>query len=223
MRSGPHASRFAATLVTALLVAGCGGASVAADEPRDATACQRALHSRGVAFVVDPRTTQHPLGRPDLPCLVEDPLLLSPVIRKVSLRPRDLAAEPEPLYAACALALAMDDMAAGLAARGVTEVAHFGIYGCRVIAGTDLLSEHGRARALDIAALRTASGETYTVLTDWEKDRAAPVTAKGQFLREVVTWLFETRTFNVILTPDFNADHADHFHLDLTPELRLFR
>jgi hypothetical protein len=105
----------------------------------------------------------------------------------------------------------------------VTDVVHFGSYGCRLIAGSAMLSEHGRGRAFDIAGVRVADGRTYMVLDHWERNQPSPATDAGRFLRQLVTTLFESGTFNVVLTPDFNADHHDHFHLDLTPEIRLFQ
>jgi len=195
----------------------------AVPQPDMPTACRIELGRRGVAFLPDPRELQRPAGRPDLECHVEDPVSLQPVIHGITFRQERIEPAPTTLYSSCALALAIERMAAMLAERGVAEVVHFGIYGCRLIAGTDLLSQHARARALDIGALRLTSGTTYTVITDWEKNQPAPVTPGGRFLREILTALFDAGTFNIVLTPDFNAEHHDHFHLDLTPEMRLFR
>jgi hypothetical protein len=188
-----------------------------------ATECQRELAARGVLFRAHDQPLEHPMDRPELWCTVDDPVLIEPVIRGVTFRPREISGTPTPLFAACSLGLALDRMSERLAARSVKSVVHFGIYGCRLIAGTDVLSEHGRARALDVAALQTTAGTVYTVLTDWEKDQPAPTTEGGIFLRQTASELFDSGVFNVILTPDFNADHHDHFHFDLTPDVRLFR
>jgi hypothetical protein len=224
-------------LATALAIAACAREDEAR-APEDAgsaedtvapagslneTPCQRELAARGVAFKRAPRETEHPAERPELACVVEDPVEIAPVLRGVTFRPRQIEAAPEPLYAACALGVAIDRMAQMLAERQVTDVVHLGTYGCRVIAGTDMLSEHARARAIDVAALRLEAGAVLSVQADWEKDRPAPATAGGAFLRDLALALFATGVFNVVLTPDFNADHRDHLHLDLTPELRLFK
>jgi hypothetical protein len=37
-------------------------------------------------------------------------------------------------------------------------------------------------------------------------------------LYDFVHKLHDDRVFNVILTPEYNAAHADHFHMDLTPK-----
>jgi hypothetical protein len=91
----------------------------------------------------------------------------------------------------------------------VTAIEHFGSYNCRRMYGRDAgaWSEHARANALDIAAFRFADGRRVSVVGDWEgtaEERA--------FLREVrdgACGLFAT-----VLSPDYNAAHRDHFHLD---------
>src|SRR5688572_7539123 len=132
-----------------------GGVADAQDLPDSAppTACRIELGKRGVAFIPDLRELQRPAGRPDLECRVDDPVSLEPVIHGITFHFERLDGPRSTLYASCALALAIERTAAMLAERGVADVVHFGIYGCRVIAGTDLLSEHARARALDVAAL----------------------------------------------------------------------
>ena len=148
---------------------------------------------------------------------LEDPVWIDPVIHGVSFRPSSVSSEPTPLFVACPFALALERASDRLADRGATDLIHYGTYNCRVIAGTSDLSEHGLARALDIAGVRVAGGATYTVLTDWEINDPTPTTAAGIFLRELVEAYHLDKVFNIILTPDFNAAHADHFHCDLTP------
>ncbi len=169
------------------------------------------------------RAAEHPPGREDIPCVVDDPVWLEPVIRGVGFVPGRIEAAPQPMLASCSLALALDWMSQMLAEAGVVTVVHLGSYGCRFIAGTDILSEHARARALDVAAVRRVEGSVYTVSSDWEQHQPVPATAAGAFLRQLVSNLFEAGVFNIVLTPDFNADHHDHFHLDLTPGVRLYR
>ena len=38
------------------------------------------------------------------------------------------------------------------------------------------------------------------------------------FLHELICALKEAGTWNIVLTPNYNADHRDHFHVDLTPD-----
>ena len=146
---------------------------------------------------------------------------IQPVIGGVTFRPARLDARPLPIFADCSLAESLAAMAAELAEAGVSDVSYLGIYGCRLVAGTSNLSEHGRGRAFDLGAVRLSDGRTFTVLTDWEKGTEDPVTPAGQFLRQLAEELYEEGIFNIILTPDYNAAHANHLHMDRTPGGRL--
>ncbi len=91
----------------------------------------------------------------------------------------------------------------------VTSIDHFGSYSCRRIYGRDAgtWSEHSTADAVDIAGFRLGNGTRITVARDWQGD-----TAKAAFLREVRDGACQL--FATTLSPDYNAAHADHFHLD---------
>ena len=110
----------------------------------------------------------------------------------------------------------LDRMAGILAENGVSDVIHWGTYNCRVISGTNKLSQHGLANAIDIRGLVTQAGDYYDVLSDWEY-ADFPTTEAGSFLKWFAEILYIEWVFNIILTPNYNAAHADHFHLDLTP------
>ncbi len=91
----------------------------------------------------------------------------------------------------------------------VTSIDHFGSYSCRRIYGRDAgtWSEHSTADAVDIAGFRLGDGTRITVARDWQGD-----TAKAAFLREVRDGACQL--FATTLSPDYNAAHADHVHLD---------
>jgi len=87
------------------------------------------------------------------------------------------------------------------------EVGHYGTYACRKVAGRDGLSEHAFANALDVASVRLADGRRLSVLKDFDAEGEA-----GGFWRRVRTGA--CRWFHVTLSPDYNAAHRDHLHLD---------
>ena len=91
----------------------------------------------------------------------------------------------------------------------VEEIEHFGSYSCRRIYGRSAgdWSEHATADAVDIAAFRLSNGERISVLADWSKGGK-----KAAFLREVRTG--GCKLFSTVLSPDYNAAHRDHLHLD---------
>ena len=110
----------------------------------------------------------------------------------------------------------MEETARLVSDHGVTDIIHLGVYNCRVISGTNKLSEHARANAIDISGLYLGPEAYYSVYEDWEDGVSMPVTDSGAFLKWFVEQLHLDWVFNIILTPEFNAAHDDHFHCDLT-------
>jgi hypothetical protein len=92
----------------------------------------------------------------------------------------------------------------------LVAVRHLGTYACRNRNNRreGRRSEHATANAIDIAAFTFADGSSVSVATDWKEDGA-----KGRFLHEVRDGA--RRAFNVVLSPDYNAAHRSHFHLDM--------
>lgn len=90
-----------------------------------------------------------------------------------------------------------------------------GTYSCRRIYGsqseTDRPSEHARANAIDIAGVRLKDGRRVSVLSDWDGEGPAGP-AGAAFLKQIRDG--GCRLFSTVLTPDYNAAHADHLHLD---------
>lgn len=93
--------------------------------------------------------------------------------------------------------------------RQVILVETFGTYNCRRIAGTNRLSEHGRANAVDVWGFTLDGGQAITVLDGWngDDDRVRA------FLRDLHRGACER--FQIVLGPDANADHRNHFHFDM--------
>jgi hypothetical protein len=90
----------------------------------------------------------------------------------------------------------------------VTEILHFGSYSCRTIAGSDHMSHHANANAIDISGFRLRNGITISVLKDWGTRGPEAV-----FLNTIHNGACDY--FNTTLGPDYNAAHRDHFHLDM--------
>lgn len=93
--------------------------------------------------------------------------------------------------------------------QSVAQVEHLGSYSCRRMYGrsTGGWSEHATADAIDIAGFRLADGTRVSVLRDWEAGGE-----KAAFLRDVRSGA--CRLFSTVLSPDYNAAHRDHLHLD---------
>ena len=91
----------------------------------------------------------------------------------------------------------------------VTRIEHFGAYSCRRVYGREAgsWSEHSTGNALDIAAFVLADGERINVRADWGGNDEKTV-----FLHRVRDEA--CKVFGTVLSPDYNAAHSDHFHLD---------
>jgi hypothetical protein len=93
----------------------------------------------------------------------------------------------------------------------VQKMESYGSFACRPVNNVagNALSEHGRANAIDIAAFVLANGRRITVKEDWN----GPDDKARAFLRDLHA--AACRRFNVVLGPDANAYHHDHFHFDM--------
>jgi len=92
----------------------------------------------------------------------------------------------------------------------IVRIEHFGTYSCRNIYGraNARRSAHATAEAIDIAGFRLEGGEEISVLRDWDSDGA-----KADFLHAARDEA--CRFFGPVLSPDYNAAHANHFHLEV--------
>ena len=92
----------------------------------------------------------------------------------------------------------------------IKTILHYDTYSCRTIAGSSRLSEHAFANAWDVSGFILADGSRVSVLKDW--DVAGP---KAEFLRAARDEA--CGIYRVTLSPDYNAAHKDHFHIDMGP------
>ena len=163
------------------------------------------------AFAASGRTVVRVPDRPsEVACELEDAVLLPAGIRTT---PRDPVVTCR-LAAAWAM-LERHTLQPAARRHFGTEVAgvrHLGTYSCRNVnhAAGGTRSQHATANAIDIAAFVLRDGREVTLARDWGADNAA-----GAFLRQVRGGA--CRWFSAVLGPEYNAAHADHFHLDMGP------
>lgn len=104
----------------------------------------------------------------------------------------------------------LDPAAQEIFGSAVARIDHLGAYSCRRMYGSDEgpWSEHATANALDIAGFVLEDGTRISVLGDWQGEGE-----KQRFLRTVRDGA--CGAFSTVLSPDYNAAHADHFHFDM--------
>ena len=90
----------------------------------------------------------------------------------------------------------------------VTRILHLGTVNCRRVNSRQNApwSEHATANAIDISGFVLENGEYVSVLQHWGEGK------KGDFLEAVRD--SACQSFRTVLSPEYNAQHADHFHLD---------
>lgn len=106
----------------------------------------------------------------------------------------------------------LDKTALNIFGDRIIKIHHAGTYSCRRQVGNSsgAWSEHAFANAWDITGFTLESGEVISILKDWDGSRD-----KKRFLRAARNKACDI--FHVTLSPDYNAAHRDHFHLDMGP------
>ncbi|MEC7525162.1 MAG: extensin family protein [Myxococcota bacterium] len=128
----------------------------------------------------------------------------------------------------CRLAVALLAWAPVLKRQGVAAVEHYSTYrpGARV-GGSDRVSGHARALALDLAFVRYRDGAEIDVLEGWTARDRGGAPCEGEHeegeasarLRRLVCAAVRDDLFQVVLTPHYDAAHANHVHLELVPDV----
>lgn len=132
----------------------------------------------------------------------------------------------------CRLVLALDDFAALAAKDDIIEMVHMSAYRSRAAGGCTskyVGMQHCGALAVDVGTFKKRDGSVLSV----EKDFAGhvgtvtcgaaahpPTAAAGRELWSLVCDAADRALFNVTLTPNFNAQHFNHFHLEITPKAK---
>ncbi len=126
----------------------------------------------------------------------------------------------------CRLVLALDDWARVLARHDVVEVVHYSVY--RPPPAKTVLNGPGRrhsgALAIDAAIFKTRDGRTINVEKDFHgrigskpcATSSTTLPTEALTLRQIVCEAADAQLFNVMLTPDYNWPHRNHFHLEVT-------
>jgi hypothetical protein len=94
----------------------------------------------------------------------------------------------------------------------VVQIDHMGTYACRSVNNggvSNRASAHSRAAALDFSGVRLRDGRRISVRDGWHGD-----TPEARFLKRIRD--DACRVFGTVLSPDYNAVHHDHLHLEAT-------
>jgi hypothetical protein len=190
----------------------------------DRATCESELRHRGVSFV----TVASARG-------VLAPIRLTGPLHGVTFHsalPASQRATTPYEIVDCRLALALDDFSAILARHDVVEVIHFSMYRPPNAHVTTLAHQHDGALAIDAGWFKRKDGSTLEVERDFHGHIGAstcgpgtgpwPATPEANALRAIACEAAAAHLFNVELTPDYNWQHRNHFHLEVTPSVHWF-
>jgi hypothetical protein len=127
----------------------------------------------------------------------------------------------------CRLALALSDFAALLKRHDIVEVRVDNMYRPHAhLPGKSKPSQHSFGLAIDMTRLKRADGSEWVIERDFQGALGEPVCGAGararpelsadaSALRDFICDVARSGLFHHILTPNHDAAHHDHFHLDI--------
>jgi hypothetical protein len=200
-------------VVSVAAALGCASAP-----PRDEV-CLGLLRARGVAFSEGPALKG-----------VRTPVTLDGDRFTPRLTPR-LGRPPE---MDCQLAVALVEARPIFRQAGINQLDYSAAYDYRNRRHSSQLSMHAAGLAIDVHVFHAGDG-TYVVAHNFQRRRAAwlapesrpgwfdacvghPRTASARTLRRLACRMRLDDEFRIILTPDDNRDHHDHFHIEARPD-----
>ena len=131
---------------------------------------------------------------------------------------------PRTLVLDCSLVVSLARAGRILREAGVTEIMFSSAYQRRNVRGTNRPSRHGRGLAIDLHELRGDSIGVLKVDDDFEQGLGddvdclgSPVTKAGTILRTIFCDLSRGGLFRLLLSPDSDPDHYNHFHIEALP------
>jgi hypothetical protein len=191
----------AAGLALALSLAGCAAGTVPPPVSRAPAQCLAELDRLGVQYQLEP------IPASAKACTIDNPVRVTAMGAKFQ----------RSVVMSCDFALhldrfeheVLDPEALRFFGFGVHSLLHFGTYACRKTK-TGKESEHALGKAIDLAGIELDDGTVILVEKEWH----APG-KKRAFLHAVAQQA--CHYFSEVLSPDSDADHYNHLHLDTGP------
>jgi hypothetical protein len=173
-----------------------------------AASCHAALDERGVAW--------RPARRPGIAIAVE---LAGPLGGVTYVPPA-----AEPLVVDCSLAVSLAEAGRYLVALGLVEARWSSAYARRNVRGSDRPSKHSFGLAIDVPRWSGPALGVLSIAADYEQGLGdgidclgQPATQAGAILKLAQCQLARSGLFFLVLSPDYDDAHHDHFHLEARP------
>jgi hypothetical protein len=124
----------------------------------------------------------------------------------------------------CSLAVSLDEAGRYLRELGVEKALFSSAYSRRNVRGTNRPSKHSYGLAVDVHAFAAGALGTLAVAKDYEQGLGddvdcvgQPLTQGGAVLKILQCQLVRSGLFRLVLSPDYDDAHHDHFHLEAKP------
>ena len=137
-----------------------------------------------------------------------------------------LASPDQVLVIDCSLAVSLDDAGRYLRALGLEKATFSSAYSRRNVRGTDRPSKHSYGLAIDIHTFTASDPDLGTLRVDRDYEQGLgddvdcvgrPLTQGGAVLKVLQCQLVRSGLFYLVLAPDYDDAHHDHFHLEVKP------
>ncbi len=132
----------------------------------------------------------------------------------------------QPLVIDCSLAVSLDEAGRYLRGLGIEVATFSSAYSRRTVRGTSRPSKHSYGLAIDIHAFTATDPALGTLRIDRDYEQGlgddvdcvgTPLTQGGATLKILQCQLVRSGLFHLVLSPDYDDAHHDHFHLEVKP------
>ncbi|MFH2005800.1 MAG: extensin family protein [bacterium] len=186
--------------------AGIGGLRARPEGFQDGPPCLQELRRLGVPF----RLAKATKG-------ITTPVVVTGPVRGLQWSPMW---GKKPALMDCPFALTLYKLAPAVLRSGVVELRYSSFYQYRNVSGSGYLSRHAFGLAVDVFEVVAHNRLRANVKKDWVKAIGKPgscigsvTSPKARLLRGLACNLEEARVAHLILTPDSDYAHRDHFHI----------
>lgn len=129
-----------------------------------------------------------------------------------------------PLVIDCSLAVSLDEAGKYIRALGLDYVRYSSAYSRRNVRGTNRPSKHSFGLAIDVSGFVGTDLGTLRIDKDYEQGLGdavdcvgLPMTQGGAVLKVLQCQLVRSGLFHLVLSPDYDDAHHDHFHIEALP------
>jgi hypothetical protein len=128
----------------------------------------------------------------------------------------------QPLVIDCSLAVSLAEAGRYLTALGIDGAKFSSAYSRRNVRGTDRPSKHSYGLAIDVHVYSGPELDVLRIDRDYEQGLGddvdclgKPLTQGGAVLKILQCQLVRSGLFYLVLSPDYDDAHHDHFHLEV--------